>query len=128
MEDGISGGGFVDERLNSGDGDGAFDIQARAFGAVIADVQHDARRKLTLNIEIPNLDVAEAVVGIDGEIVGDVSGRSRKAVLERERRGRGTDVGEGRGERRLEGEILNNGGVLREVVVDAVARAEDSLL
>ena len=82
-----------------------------------------------LDVGVPDLHVGQAIVGIDGEIIGDRTGRDRrKAVLQGQRGRRIVDIGCGDGERRLEGEILNDGGVLREIVIDAVARADHGLL
>ena len=85
-------------------------------------------RQRALDVEIPDLHVAEAIVGIDRKIVGDEPRRNRgKTVGERERRARARDVGRSLGERRLKREILNDVGVLREIVVDAVAGADDGV-
>src|SRR5256885_10059706 len=127
MENGVGGGGLVDKRLRAWGGDGALDVEARALGAVVAEVHHDARGKLALDVEIPELDVAEAVVGINGEIVGDRSGGGRETILQSQNVARRADVGQGDRKGRLEGEILNDGGVLGQIVVQAIASADDGL-
>jgi len=70
MENRVALGGFVNERLIARDHQGALRVQARAFGAVVADVEDDAAGQFALKIEIPDLHIAQGVVGIDGEIIG----------------------------------------------------------
>ena len=80
------------------------------------------------------MHVAETVVGIDREVVRHgTRWRTRKAVGQGQRASGGElrDIRRicgGISERRLEREILNHGAILREVVVDAVARAHDHFL
>src|SRR5439155_1057160 len=78
-------------------------VEASAFGAAIADIHHDASGKLTLDVEVPDLDVAEAVVGIGGETIGDRGGGGGKAILQGKNVGRGTDIGRSDRKGRLEG-------------------------
>ena len=134
MENGVSFGRFVDERLIAVDDQGALGIETRAFGAVVVDVYDDVALEFMLKIEIPDLNVAEGVVGIDGEVVGyrDLQGGG-KTIGKSERRARGKarnacNVCRGVGKRRLEGKILNHDSVLGEVVIDAVTGADDGFL
>ncbi len=63
--------------------DGALDVEIRAFRAVVVDVEQEAVRQRALDIEIPDLHVAELVIRIDREIIGDKPGwRGRKAIGE----------------------------------------------
>jgi hypothetical protein len=85
MENGVSFGRFVDKRLIAVDDQGALSIETGAFGAVVADVYDEVPLEFMLNIEIPDLDVAEGVIGIDGEVVGTVPCRAVGKPLPRVR-------------------------------------------
>ena len=134
MENGVSFGRFIDKRLIAVDDQGALSIETGAFGAVVADVDDEVALEFMLNIEIPDLDVAESVTGIDGEVVGyrALQGAG-ETIGKSEGRAGGEardacDVRRGVGEGRLESEILNYDSVLGEVVVDAVTGADDGFL
>jgi hypothetical protein len=71
VENGISLGGFVDEGLVAGDEQGAFGVEAGALGAVVADVQDNVAVEFVLDVEVPDLDIAERVIRTDGEIIPD---------------------------------------------------------
>src|ERR1700681_4947463 len=82
VEDGISRRGFVRKRLHAGDLNGAFGIEARALGTVVAHIKQDARRELPLDVHVPDLHVRQTIVGIHGEIVGDRGAAGRgKTIL-----------------------------------------------
>src|ERR1700692_4874867 len=95
VENGVSLGGFVDERLIAGDEQGALRIEAGTFCAVVADVQDDVAVEFPLDVEIPDLDVAEPVIGVDGKIIGHGGLRGGgETVEESERRWTG-EAGDG---------------------------------
>ena len=142
MKYGIAFGRFVDEGSgsfgggelagrgrNAGGNESAFGVETRAFGAVIADVELYVAGKLTLDIEIPDLDVAETIVGIESVIIGhSVDRLSGKTILQGQKISVGADVGGGDGERWLEGKVADEGAVLSEIVIDAIAGANDGAL
>src|SRR5579884_2790048 len=129
VEYGIPFRGLIDKRLATRD-KSAFGIEAGPLGAVVPGVQHDVSGQFALQVQIPDLHVAESVIRIDGEVVGYGSGCDRGKTVHQGKRSRRKrrDIGgvrRGLGEGRLEREVLNHDAVLREVVVDAVARAND---
>src|SRR5205807_10034830 len=93
VENGVADGRIVDKGLHSSDGDGALDIKTRAFRAVVIEIHHQSGGKLALDIKIPDLHVAEAIVGIDSEIVGDSGVYGGKSVLQRKRIRGGANIG-----------------------------------
>ena len=88
VKNGIARGGFVDERLKAGDFiDSALGVEPRALRAVVIDVEQESVRQRALDVEIPDLHVAEAIVRIDRKIIGDEPRRNRgETVGEGERR------------------------------------------
>src|SRR5262245_7765538 len=126
MQNGIGGGRFVDKRLGSGRQDGTLFVEVRSFRAVVADVQQESVRQLPLNIQTPDLHVAQAVVLIKRVVIGDLSCCSRKSVYQRQVAGCrvarriGLRVGKGR----LKRKVLDDRAVLRQVVVDPVAESD----
>ena len=64
------------------------DIEIATFGAGVADIENDAEAEGSLDVEIPGLDVADTVVGVDavvalhgggGAVVGGRQGKLRAA-------------------------------------------------
>ena len=134
MENGVSFGRFVDERLIAVNDQGALGIETGAFGAVVTDVYDEVALEFMLNIEIPDLDVAESVIGIDGEVIGygALQGGGKTIGKSEGRAGGETrdtcDVSRGVCEGRLESEILNHDSVLGKIVIDAITGADDGFL
>src|SRR5262249_30683258 len=97
----------------------------RSLGTRIADVQHHVPLEVLLNVQVPRLNVSQAVIGIDGKIVGHRWRCRRKTILQGQgcwSRGR---VGFSESERRLESELSCHRPVLAKVVVDAVTGADN---
>src|SRR5260370_23678671 len=74
---------FIDEGLDAGDGDGALDVEPRTFRTVVPDIHHQAAGELALNVQVPDLHVAEAIVRVDSKIIGDGGGGGRRTLWER---------------------------------------------
>ena len=73
---------------------------------------------------VPDLHVAQTVIGIHAEVVGDGAGRDRrKSILQGELAGCRLRVGRRSRKRRLEGHVLHDALISAGVVVDAVSRA-----
>src|SRR5690348_7837170 len=136
MKDGIAFGGFEIEGLrvwNQETGRSAIgileDVEICAFRACVVNIQKQSLREFLLDVEIPDLDVAELIVAIHGVAVRDgAGGRSREAAGKRKRNRGGFDVRFGERERRLKGELLNDAVVGAGVEIDAVAGANDRVL
>ena len=104
-------------------------VETRALGAVVADVEDDAEREGPLDVEVPDLHVRQAVVLVH-RVVAFSLRHGGEAVSEGEgrRAGRGVAVGLHVGPGRLEGEVLHELYVLAVGEVDAVAGADDGVL
>src|SRR5437588_801394 len=133
MQDRISLRRFVTKWLAAGDHQRALRIQPRSFRPVVTGVHHHATRKLPLYIKIPELHVAEAIVWVDGEVIGhrasgtgESSGDRQPASANETVDIRGVRRGVSKG--RLKREVLDHGAVLRQVVVDSIARPHHRLL
>ena len=107
---------------------GADHVKARAFGAGVTEIENESERKSALCVEVPALNVRQAVVLVDG-VVAKVRGVAETVVqrVEREIVGNvavGLDIGEGR----LISQILDEAAVLDHAVIDGVAGAYDGFL
>ena len=71
-------------------------VQVRAFRSRVIEIHEQSRRELVLDVEVPNLYVAEAVIAVHRVIVGDRGRRRRrKTVCEGQRKRRRLDVRRG---------------------------------
>src|SRR5262245_20123336 len=83
--------------------------------------------QLALDIQVPDLYVSQAVVRVNRIIVGHETRGPRESVGQSQvaRCGVPDRIGLRVGKRRLEREVLDDGAVLRQVVVDSVAEPDD---
>ncbi len=104
-------------------------VEPRTLRATVANIEDDRARQFALNVQVPVLHVAERVVAVGAEVVGQRPGGGRgETVLQRKRARRAGNVGGGGGKRRLVRHLLDNAVVRPGVVTDAVAGAHHGFL
>ena len=106
------------------DWDADQNIELGAFGSGVVEIQKQSGTDFLLNIQIADLHVSHAIVGIDGIVVGDHPAAGvGKPFCKVSAPTDGLHVGCGSGEGRLKSKLLRDGLIGAGVVVDAVAGA-----